>query len=366
MQRTQNGKLSWGLVLLITAVVCAISLLGARLIGNRTGGMSFGEYKTFALTSNQGIQTVGDGFVYYNGSSLAHVSTGAQTQWTYMVGANASFSASDTGVAVWSGQTLTVIDCQEGTTTYSGSMGAEVLSARAGSKYTAVLLAPEHNSTIALLESGGKAVDRIAFANQTVIDYGFFSNGTLFWVMTLDTSGTTPVCAISTYKPGKMIVGSIRDTEQLMYQVVFQSSQVCCAGTTHLKTYDYTGTEDASRRKLVYGWYLAELESGVDDPMMAFVPDAQFGGADTIRDVRMVRSNLDQTVRMPYGCSSLVAKGSRVYGFSSDGKIMVAESGKQAVDAYVVNTLGGTVVGVTDNHVAVIASPNMAYLVKLP
>jgi len=366
MQRTEKSKLPWGLSLLVTLVICVFALVAALIIKNSSGGMSFGEYRTFALPANQGVETIGDGFVYYNGSSLSFVNTSAKSEWTYMVGANASFDASDTGVAVWSGKLLTLLNSKDGSTNFSGTMESEVLSAKTGSKFSAVLLGPEQDSTVVLLENGGRQVDSIRFQHQTVVDYGFFSNGSLFWVMTLDTSGTVPVCSISTYKPGKMIVGSIRDTEQLLYHVMFQSSHVCGVGMTHLKIYDYTGVEDPARRQLVYGWYMAECEDDVDNPLMAFVPDAQITGGDTIHDVRLIRANVDQIVRMPYGCSSLVSKDDRLYGLSTDGKIMVAQTGKQKVDAFNVDIFGGTLSGVTNDHIAVVTTPNMAYLVQLP
>lgn len=367
MERNQSRKLSWALVLLITAVICALSFLGAKVIANTTGKNSLGEYRSFALSSNQGVQTVGNGFVYYNGSSLSYVTTDAAAKWTYTVGANAAFDASEAGIAVWSGQTVTVIDYKEGTTEYRGSMDAEILSAKVGDKYVAALLSPEHNSTVVIFETSGKMIDSIAFADQTVVDYGFFSGGTLFWVMTLDTSGTVPTCSVYTYKPGKTIVGSIKDAEQLMYQVMFQSSQVYCVGTTHMKVYDYTGVvEDTSKRKLVYGWYLVEKDKTSDDPMLAFVPDAQYGGTDTMRDVRIIKTGVDQIVRMPFGCSSLVVKDDRVYGFSSGGNIMIAQAGAQEMQAFSIGISGGAVVGVTNNRVAVITAGDMAYLVNLP
>ena len=292
-------------------------------------------------------------------------SKGAQ-EWSYSVGANASFSASDSGVAVWTDKRLVVIDREDADTIYTGQMEESILSARTGAVYTAVLLAPEHDSTIVLLQNGGREVDRLTFADQTVLDYGFFSGDSLFWVMTLDTSGTVPTTAISTYRPGRMIVGSITDQQQLMYQVMFQSSQMACAGTTHLKFYDYTGREDEARRTLIYGWYLAAVDAGVDDPMMAFVPDAQYGAEGGMQDVRMLRSNVDEIVRMPFACSTLVAKGDRVYGFSADEHMMVARAGVQKVDAYQLSTPPADVCGVTDDRVAVLAAGNTAYLVTLP
>jgi hypothetical protein len=366
VERKQSGRLSWGIALLIAAVVCGLSFLGAKLAKNAWGAPAHGEYRTVSLPGNAGVQVSGDGFVCYNGSSLTSVSSRGDVEWTFMIGANASFDAGDTGVAAWSGKTLTIIDRETGTASYLNPMSSDVLSARTGRKYTAVLLAPEHDSTIVLMENGGRQVDRIALADQTVVDYGFFSNEALFWAMTLDTSGTVPTCTISTYRPGRTIAGSIKDKEQLMYRVMFQSSQVVCAGTTHLKVYDYTGVEIPARRKLVYGFYLAAVDDISDNPMMAFVPDAQYGGSNTMHDVRMVRSGLDQMVRMPFGCTKLVAKGNRVYGFSAEGYIMVAEAGTRAVTAFSPNTPPGEVYGVTDDRVAVIGAGDTAYLVTLP
>ena len=366
METRRTGRLPLGAALLIVAVICALSVLGAYLAQQFFGQRSYGEYTTVSLTGNEGVQVSGNGFIYYNGSTLASVSSDGGAGWTYMVGANASFDASASGVAAWNGQTLTVIERETGNTLYSGSMDAEILSAKAGALYTAALLAPEHDSTVVLLENGGREIDRLTFADQTVLDYGFFSGDSLFWIMTLDTSGTVPTTAISTYRPGRMIVGSITDSQQLMYQVMFQSSQVVCAGTTHLKVYDYTGREDETKRTLIYGWYLAAVEEGVDDPMMAFVPDAQYGTGSDMRDVRMIRSNADQIVRMPFSCIALVAKGDCVYGFSEDGHVMVARVGQQKVDAYLLEVPAAQVYGVTDDRVAVMGSGNTVYLVTLP
>ena len=73
-------------------------------------------------------------------------------------------------------------------------------------------------------------------------------------------------------------MGSIHDNEQLAYAVMFQSSQVLVAGDTYLRTYDYTGTEDSAKRRLIYGWYLASADEKATEPLMAFVNDAQCKG----------------------------------------------------------------------------------------
>ncbi|MBQ8109066.1 MAG: hypothetical protein IJ124_02735 [Clostridia bacterium] len=365
MERNQTARLPWAIALLIVVFVSVIALLVGRLVSNATHRSSY-DYKAIQLAANLGVEVVDDGFVYYDGSYIGAVTTEGHTKWTYLIGRNADFDANVNGIAAWTGESLTLIDGQTGTPSFSGAMETDVLSACIGEKYTAVLLGPEHNSTIVLMESGGRRVNSITLTNQTVIEYGFFSNGTLLWIMSLDTSGTVPSCTVNTYRPGKEMVGSIHDNEQMVYGVVFQSSYFCCAGDTFLKVYDYTGKEDKTRRRKVYGWYMATLdESVLDDPLMAFVPNAQYDADAGMQDIRMIRAHLDQQVRMPYGCQSLIARNDRVYGFSTEGYVAIAQLGNQTVNAYALPMMFDKVYGVTADNMAVLGNGNIVYILNL-
>ena len=366
MEREKNSRLSWGGAMLIAVLVTVIAFFGTRWISQYRARDTFGTYALIDLPANQGLQVVDDGFIYYDGSSLTRVDSRGKQVWSSLVGANARFDADDTGVAVWSGDLLTLIDWETGTAESSSPLEADVVSGKLGKRYAAVLLAPEHDGKVILMEPGGRLVDTIDMSGKTVLSYGFFSDDSLFWVMSLDTSGTVPTCEISTYNPGKRIVGSITDNEQLMYQVLFQASQVCCAGVTHFKVYDYTGTENPAKRKLIYGWYLVSADTDDVDPMMAYVLSSQYDAGEEMQDVRMLRSNVDEIVRMPYGCTALVAKGDGVYGFSKDGVIMLAQAGKKKVDAYPSGLPVERVYGVTNNNVAVIGYGTQLYLINLP
>ena len=364
MERNRRKGIPGAIALLIVLFACTIAFIASQLIA-RTVRKSAYDYRSVDIPANQNLEVVDDGFIYYDGSSIAAVTTEARVKWSYLIGKNADFYATDYGVAAWSGESLTLIDSQNGTTTFSGSMDVNVLSARMGERYTAVLLGPEHDSTIVLMERGGRRVNSITLTSQTVIDYGFFSKGTLLWVMTLDSSGTVPSCTINTYRPGKERVGMIHDNEQLMYGVVFQSSYFCCSGDTYLKVYDYTGNEDKSRRRLVYGWYMAALDNAMDDPIMAFVPSGQYDSKEGMRDVRMIRAALDQQVRMPYGCQALIARNDRVYGFSTNGYVCIAEQGKVDVGAYQLPMAFDRVYGVTDTNYAILGSGTVIYMLNL-
>lgn len=356
----------WAIVLLIL-VLCFGVAYGCASLGTRIFASNhFGQTKTVDIANLQGLNVVADGFVYYDGSTISHISSDGDAGWSYLVGANAGFNASNYGIAVWQQNTLTLIDSDTGETTFTGAMEANVISACIDDHYAAVLIGTETSGTMILMESDGRQVSQIILNDVTVIDFGFFSNGSLLWVMLLDSNGTAPTCDIQTYRPGKEIVGSIHDNEQLSYAVMFQSNQVLVAGDTYLRTYDYTGTEDASLRRLIYGWYLASSDSNATDPLMAFVNDAQLQGNSSIRDLRLVRTNYDRVLRLPFGCMDVLSRGDIVYGFSDDGHLVLASTSQVSPTAYQLNLQHiETVYGMTNDNVAILGNGDSVYLVSL-
>ena len=98
MDTRRTGRLPWGAAALIAAAICALSVLGAFLCKQAFGPKGYGEYTAVTLSGNQGVQVTGDGFVYYNGSTLLSVSSKGAQQWSYSMGANATFAAGESGV----------------------------------------------------------------------------------------------------------------------------------------------------------------------------------------------------------------------------------------------------------------------------
>jgi len=365
MEYRRDSRMPWMIAILIVAAICLVSWLGAYLIHRASRDEDFGSYRTVIGAQNMEVQIAGDGFVYYDGSSITRMDSNGKVLWTYLIGRGAEFSASSGGVAAWNGNMLTLIDIENGTTTYSADQGVKITSARMGSKYAAVLTEEEGSATVSVMEKGGRVVYEAELDQLTAVDYGFYSSGAQLWVMALDTTGSVPTCEITTYSPRSMsIVGQISDLEQLMYNVSFQPTSVNCTGVTYYKVYDYNGREIESRRRLVYGWYLISSGKG-EDPMLAFVPTGQTDGVDKIQDLRMVRENVDEIVHMPFPCSYVLASGDKVYGFASDGHVMIASPDRQKVDAYQMPFYIDRVYGITDSGVAVISSGNTLYLLSM-
>lgn len=359
------GRLSWAGVLLIVAFSCAIAYALAFIAFNRAGESDFARYSSIRLDNARKIETISDGFIYYDGSSVTKVGKSATTRWSYIVGANADFKATNAGVASWVGSKLTLIDASSGTPGYSGNLEGSILSAVMGAEYSAALLEPEHNGSIILLENSGRRVDTIDMSDRTVVNYGFFYNDSLFWVMTLDTNGTTPSCTISTYRPGKRLVGSITDSEQTLYRATFQQSQITCVGDTFIRAYTYNGSEDAARRRLVYGWTLVDADERSDDPLMVFTLNSEYDGSTDLQDVKLVRGTQEHIIRMPYPCVSLLASGDKVYGFSRSGFVMIGSLNDQKVEAYQITLNFDTVYGMLDGDIAVLGNGADVYLLSL-
>lgn len=365
MEKRRERRNPWAIVLIILLICCSIAYGAAVLFRNNTTGDTLGSSRMVNIANIQDLQTTANGFVYYDGSTVSAISSTGKVNWSYLVGADAGFRASDYGVAAWSGRTITLINSETGATNFNGTMAQDVVSAFIGDRYTAILIGEESNSTIVLMENGGKQVNQIALEDVTAVDYGFFSNESLLWVMVCDSNGTVPKCSIQTYRPGKEYLASITDNEQLIYGVMFQSSQVCVVGDTYFKVYDYAGNEDRDKRELVYGWYLSSFDAGSADPLMVMVNDAQQQGESNIQDVRLMRSNLDRTIHLPFGCRSVVAVGNTIYGFSADGRLMIADAYSGAPKAYQLGIGIDEVYGVTRDGVAVVRSGGMVCLVTL-
>ncbi len=92
MERERSGKIPWIVVLLLVAALCAFSYLAAYLV-HRAGGGSFGSYRAVGGSADMQLQVAGDGFVYYDGSTLTQVNSRGDTDWSYRIGGGVTFEA---------------------------------------------------------------------------------------------------------------------------------------------------------------------------------------------------------------------------------------------------------------------------------
>lgn len=361
--RSKRG-VAWLGALVVVLALCVGAFLLARSIARGHSAQLRTVIQTPAL-DNQRVRVLNEGIAYYDGSTLHALNGKGKQIWSYAAGADAGFSVDSGGVATWKGGVLSILSSDKGLTLFSGSMEDTILNARAGKVFSAVQIGEEHNSSIVILESSGRQVEKIGLANQTVLDFGFFNNDALFWLMSLNTEGTVPVCTISTYRPGKLLAGTIEDNQQVLYEVLFQSSQIRAVGTTHIKDFDYTGKEIEANRILVYGWYLMSLDDQAANPMMAFVPVDQSDGAGGISDVRMIRGQLEQSVRLPYPAKRVVASGDAIYAFTGQ-YVMVCHMGDTVPTTYALPVYVDEILDLTKGRNCVTTSGGRVCMIPLP
>lgn len=365
VEKIETNGLEWRAALLITALITAVSILLAKGLTG-LGRSPAGSMTLLPCSARQTIEPLGDGVVYGDATHLHALNASGRQKWNYMVGADFNFDAGEDGVAAWVGSSIALLDAETGASLFSGVLDERVISATMGANYAAALIGEdEQNSTLIVMEHDGGEIDRISLPNLTVLEYGFFNNGNMLWIMSLDTEGTVPMSQLTTYRPGRMLSGKITDSDQVLYEVMFESPNMYTIGTTYAKVYDYTGVEDATRRMLVYGWYLMDTGGSGSEALMAFVPMAQVGTHVSVSDVRLISGDADRTIRMPFPCHSLQIRNGKVYGFS-DQYVMSCGIGDAKPSVVQLPVYCDDMLGITMNNEAIIVSGDSVYLVTLP
>ncbi len=366
MEQWKNKELSWLNALLLTSMIVAVSALlakGLTLLGRSPAGTK----TLLPCSSTQVIEPLLDGVIYSDGTHLHALNSDGRQKWNYMVGVGFSFEAGESGVAAWTDTKLALLDADSGKSLFTGVMDEPIISAVMGDTYAGVLIGEDDQySTLIIMEHGGRQIDKITLPNVMVLQYGFFStNGQMLWVMSLDTEGTVPMSQLTTYRPGRMQSGNITDSDQVLYQVMFESPNVYTVGTTYAKVYNYTGVEDTARRKLIYGWYLMDSDGTGDGALMAYAPVAQVGTQVNVSDIRMICGNTDKTVRFPFPCYAVAVHGSTVYGFS-DQYVMAIGLKDSKAKVTQLPVMCDNMLGITDKREAIMTSGSEVYLVTLP
>lgn len=365
MEHAHAKRLSWIAAIVVSACLCLAAWLISGWINRFGNDAMLTDVVLLPCSASQKVKVWENGVIYSDGTSLHALDGSGRQKWTYPVGTGLDFAVGDQTVAAWSGSTLALLDSKSGASLLTTTMSDPVLSACAGPTYAAVLTGEEHNATLNVLDLSGRQVDSISLASLTVLDFDFFSEGSMLWVMLLNTEGSQTMSMVSTYRPGRVQSGSITDTQQLVYHVSFTANSVQTVGTSYLKTYDYTGAEQTDQRKLLYGWTMLAADSSASSPLMVFAPENEVSTAATISDLRVISGGVDRIVRMPFPCYAVAARAGTLYGFSGRCAMVYRLSDKRAI-AYTMPFETTSFLGLTKNQSAVLVSGDSVYLVSLP
>ena len=226
-KKKKNGKMAQQLrKALAIAALAAILLLAVSYALSNTGREALGKVTRIGATLSQNVTPFGDSVIFYDGTTLHCMAATGGNEWSYQIGTNADYDATQERIVAWSGNDLYILNSR-GRLIYNNKMSDAIQFASAGSGYVAVFVGDEDNGVISVINEAGQIVDNVTVSNQTLLDIGFFKTVTsssaqeqeLMWVLGLDTTGTVISTELQTFQPGKLSTGKSSLGENIAYKV---------------------------------------------------------------------------------------------------------------------------------------------------
>lgn len=314
-------------------------------------------------SSIDNLQTDSENIYFYVDDILYCYSETGQLIWQQTLGPDADYRVYDDGVAAWQGVRLFLI-AKDGAMLYSGSLNTEISSCALCASYAAIETTVNGANVLQVMEYNGKVIDTLDMSALTLLDYGFFSDNNMMWVMTLNTEGTTPLTRVDTYQPARFQTGSIPDSSQVVYKVVLDNNDLVLIGTNTANRYSYTGKDISESAKLVYGWYFMDAYTGSGRNSYIFAPTRELESSISIKDMRVISASDDYTVHFQLPCMSIHAGEKAAYALSNQ-YVFKNVYGDRRTLAYELPLYVDQVVAFTDD-MAVIVAEQRVFLIKLP
>lgn len=315
-------------------------------------------------SSIDNLQTDDTHIYFYVDDVLYCYEDSGELAWKHTLGADADYRVCDAGIAAWQGSKLFLIG-KDGDMLYSGSMASDVRSCALSSSYAAVETVVNGLNSLQVIEYNGKVIDTLDMSSLTLLDYGFFSDNNMLWVMTLNTEGTVPLTQVDTYQPARFQTGSIPDSTQVVYKVVLDNNELVLIGTNTIDRYSYTGKEASGAQKLVYGWYYMDSKVNSAGQAYLFVPTRELENSISIKDMRVITGQSDYTIHFQLPCMSVYAGSTAAYALSNQYAFKNVY-GESSPLAYRLPLYVDQVVAYTGSGMAVVVSDQRVYLIRLP
>ena len=135
----QRLKMVFSLLALaaMIAVVVSYALTGS-------GRETIGRVTRIGATLSQNIMPFGDSVIFYDGTTLHCVAATGGNEWSYQIGTNADYDATQERIVAWSGNDLYILN-RRGRLIYNNKMSDTIQFASAGSEYVAVFVGDPDN-----------------------------------------------------------------------------------------------------------------------------------------------------------------------------------------------------------------------------
>ena len=367
-KKKRSGSLTILALLLALALVIAISVAYAL---RETGRTDIGRTTRIGATLSQNVSPFGDSVVFYDGTTLHCVSASGGTQWSYQIGTNADYDATQDRIVAWSGNDLYILNSR-GRLIYNNKMSDQVQFARAGETFVAVFVGEPDNGVVTVINTDGQIVDNVTISNQTLLDIGFFKATTsssaqateLMWVLGLDTTGTVISTELQTFQPGRLVTGKSSLGEHIAYMIFDTNGTLNIVTTREIMHYNYRALEE-SPASLIYGYTVEDVKTQGGVTYQLLIPAQESRSGIHLNNVRLMYGGIDRVLHLPSECLAARLGTRSVYGFSQNA-VYACPFDETTFTAYALPVTITAVLGmITDNRV-VVASGSEIYVIELP
>lgn len=363
-----SSRLRMLFALAALAALLAIVVAYALMDSGRNG---VGRVTRIGATLSQNVMPFGSSVIFYDGTTLHCVAATGGNEWSYQIGTNADYDATEQRIVAWSGNDLYILNSR-GRLIYNNKMSDAIQFASAGEEYVAVFVGEPDNGVVSVIDSSGQTVDNITIENQTLLDIGFFKSTTsssaqeteLMWVLGLDTTGTVISTELQTFQPGKLSTGKSSLGEHIAYMIYDQDGVLNVVTTRQIMHYNYRVLEDSSPT-LIYGYTVEDVVRSGGTLYQLLVPAQDQSEGINLNNVRLMYGSIDRVLHLPSTCLAATLGTRSVYGFASNA-VYACRFNETTFRAYALPINVTAVLGMISDNRAVVASGSEIYVVELP
>lgn len=358
-------------IVILAAALTAILVVAVMYALNGNTREGIGRITRIGATLSQNVSPFGDSVIFYDGTTLHCVAATGGNEWSYQIGTNADYDATEKRIVAWSGNDLYILNSR-GRLIYNNKMSDAIQFASAGDEYVAVFVGDSDNGVVSVINSSGQIVDNIPVANQTLLDIGFFMSTTtssaqpteLMWMLGLNTTGTVISTELQTYQPGKLSTGKSSLGEHIAYSIYDENGNLNIVTTRQILHYNYKALE-ASSPTLIYGYTVEDVQKSGKTLYQLLVPAQEQSEGISINNVRLMYGSVDRVLHLPGTCIAAKLGTKSVYGFSANA-VYACRFGETTFRAYAMPVNVTAVLGMMTDNRAVVASGSEIYVVELP
>lgn len=358
-------------IVILAAALTAILVVAVMYALNGNTREGIGRITRIGATLSQNVSPFGDSVIFYDGTTLHCVAATGGNEWSYQIGTNADYDATEKRIVAWSGNDLYILNSR-GRLIYNNKMSDAIQFASAGDEYVAVFVGDSDNGVVSVINSSGQIVDNIPVSNQTLLDIGFFMSTTtssaqpteLMWMLGLNTTGTVISTELQTYQPGKLSTGKSSLGEHIAYSIYDENGNLNIVTTRQILHYSYRALE-ASSPTLIYGYTVEDVQQSGKTLYQLLVPAQEQSEGISINNVRLMYGSVDRVLHLPGTCIAAKLGTKSVYGFSPNA-VYACRFGETTFRAYAMPINVTAVLGMMTDNRAVVASGSEIYVVELP